>query len=70
MSSDERKLCLLASLLLPLRLAKVHDPKEKPLAQQIVREGLKWKAKDGEVVAALHADAPRLLSVHRALSVS
>ena len=37
--------------------------------QAIVREGIKWRTKDGEHVAALHTAAPELLRIAQALQV-
>lgn len=37
--------------------------------QAIVREGIKWRTKDGEHVAGLHSAAPELLRIALALQV-
>lgn len=67
--SDEWRQLLLAALLLPLRNIQVTTAKGKPqsMASHIVRDSLKWKSKDSDAVDALHAVAPRLLEVYRAL---
>jgi hypothetical protein len=65
------RLCLLAALLLPLAGCSCQGGKKKQAAASahIVLESIKWKRKDAEAVAALHAAAPGLLRVHRALQV-
>jgi len=69
LEADARRQILLAALLLPLRAAEVVSAKGKTqtMSSHIVRDSLKWKAKDAEIVDVLHAVAPRLLTVHRDL---
>jgi hypothetical protein len=72
LSEEARRLARLAALLLPLRLASApgQGRRPAPLPSRIMREALKWRAKDGEAVAALQAAAPVLLAVHEQLRVS
>lgn len=67
--AEEKRLTLLAALLLPLSACTVKTAKGKdaPLTAHIILESIKWKRRDAEDVAALHAAAPGLLQVHHAL---
>lgn len=69
-SLEERRLLLLAALLLPLRRCSVEGPKRKPqtMAAHVIRDSLKWKSKDVEWVDTMHNVAPQLLEVHRRLA--
>lgn len=62
---------LLGALLLPLRAASVRlkGSKITPLASHIVRESIKWTNRDADGVAALHAEAPRVLHVSQRMQV-
>eukprot|EP00887_Chlorella_sp_A99_P006656 scaffold3.g6656.t1 len=62
---DARRQLLLAALLLPLRALSVRGHKGRPMSvpAHVVREALKWPAKDADAVDALHAAAPRLLAI-------
>jgi len=52
---EERRMCLLAGLLLPLRTVQVKAKKKLiPISSHIVREELKMRTKDAELVVALH----------------
>lgn len=71
LSADDKKLCLLAALLLPLRQCAIPGAKPKDstsLPSYIVRESLKWKGKDAELVGTFHAQAPALLAVCKRLT--
>ncbi|EIE21369.1 hypothetical protein COCSUDRAFT_56588 [Coccomyxa subellipsoidea C-169] len=63
MAVDERRLALLAAMLLPLRACETTRDGSKPtmLTHHIVLESIKWKRKDAEAVSALHAAAAELL---------
>ena len=69
-SMEGRRILLLAALLLPLRRCTVEGPKRKPqtMAAHVIRDSLKWKSKDVELVDTLHSVAPQLLEVHRRLA--
>jgi tRNA nucleotidyltransferase/poly(A) polymerase len=71
-SLEDRRLLLLAALLLPLRRCTVLGAKGKTqsMAAHVIRDSLKWKAKDVELVETMHGVAPRLLDVHRQLGSS
>ena len=71
LSVEDRRLVLLASLLLPLRRCSVAGAKGRPqsMAAHVIRDSLKWRTKDVEVVETMHRVAPRLLDVHRQLCV-
>ncbi|EFN53192.1 hypothetical protein CHLNCDRAFT_137012 [Chlorella variabilis] len=66
---DARRRCLLAAVLLPVADLQVPAAKGKATsaAAHVVREALKWKAKDAEAVDALHAAAPQLAAIYRQL---
>ncbi len=69
MAVDERRLALLAAMLLPLRACEITRDGSKPtmLTHHIVLESIKWKRKDAEAVSALHAAAAELLHVSQLL---
>lgn len=66
---EELRLTLLAAALMPLRGMALRTAKGKDisLASHVMRESLKYRAKDADAVDALHASAPRLAAVHRQL---
>lgn len=66
---EDRRLALLSALLLPLRETKFTNAKGKSqsMSYHIVRDSLKWRAKDSEIVDSLHSVAPRLLEVYAQL---
>ncbi|KAI7837316.1 hypothetical protein COHA_008831 [Chlorella ohadii] len=66
---DARRRCMMAAVLLPIADLQVPVTKGKPMsaAYHVVRESLKWKAKDAEAVDALHTTAPELVAVYRQL---
>eukprot|EP00850_Spirogloea_muscicola_P006348 SM000030S11357 [mRNA] locus=s30:373790:378856:+ [translate_table: standard] len=66
---DERMQCLLAGLFLPLRHIQTADKKGKmiPVSVTSIREALKAKTKDADVVSALHSGAEELQSVSQLL---
>jgi tRNA nucleotidyltransferase/poly(A) polymerase len=68
-SLEDRRLVLLAALLLPLRRCTVLGAKGRmqSMAAHVIRDSLKWKAKDVELIDTMHIVAPRLLDVHRQL---
>ncbi|KAK9810386.1 hypothetical protein WJX72_009795 [[Myrmecia] bisecta] len=74
LSKEERRLALLAALLLPLRKCETSAPKGKnkkvPLAEFIVRESIKWRGKDADAVKALHEEAGHLLNVYASLQAA
>lgn len=65
-SEEGRRLALLAALLLPLRAAEVEGGKLS-LPAHIILNAIKWKRKDAEAVATLHAAAPELLLISATL---
>lgn len=67
---EPKRQMMVAALLLPLRSTRIKSAKGKPLSMSshIIRDSLKWKAKDAEAVDALHAVAPRLAQVYHRLS--
>jgi hypothetical protein len=69
LSTEDRKMLYLAALLLPLKDLPGAPVKGKHVAltASIIRDSLKWRVKDVEVVAVLHADAQQLLEVSRKL---
>ncbi len=69
MAPEERRVALLSALLLPLRAAEISkDGKQPtPLTSYVVLDAIKWKRKDAEAVAALHAAAPELLRISQTL---
>jgi hypothetical protein len=69
-AGEERRLALLAALLLPLRAAEAPGKKKgarAPATAHVVREALKWRARDADAVAEAHAAAPELLRLHARL---
>lgn len=66
LSEEERRLFLLAALLLPLRLLayNVKANKQQPASAHIIRESLKWRVKEVEGVAALHTQAVDMARVY------
>ena len=69
-SAAERRLGLLAALLLPFRAATIAEKKaSRPVTSHLVRDSIKWPGKDAEGVVALHREAPTLLQAHRELQV-
>ena len=69
MAPEERRLALLSALLLPLRAAEISKAGKPPtpLTSYVVLDAIKWKRKDAEAVAALHAAAPELLRISQTL---
>jgi hypothetical protein len=64
LSEEDRRLFLLAALLLPLRqLSYRFKNKQQPASSHIIREALKWRVKEVEGVAALHVHALDLAQV-------
>jgi hypothetical protein len=53
--------------LLPLPLSLTSPLLLCSAAAHVVRESLKWRAKDGEAVDALHEAAPQLVAIYRQL---
>uniref|UniRef100_A0A383VU74 tRNA nucleotidyltransferase/poly(A) polymerase RNA and SrmB- binding domain-containing protein n=1 Tax=Tetradesmus obliquus TaxID=3088 RepID=A0A383VU74_TETOB len=64
LSEEDRRLFLLAALLLPLRrLSYSLKNRQQAASSHIIRESLKWRVKEVEGVAALHAHAVDLTQV-------
>jgi len=72
LSLEDRRLLLLAALLLPLRRCTVLGAKGRvqSMAAHVIRDSLKWKTKDVELIDTMHTVAPRLLDVHRQLGTN
>eukprot|EP00193_Tetraselmis_chui_P001735 CAMPEP_0177751190 /NCGR_PEP_ID=MMETSP0491_2-20121128/238_1 /TAXON_ID=63592 /ORGANISM="Tetraselmis chuii, Strain PLY429" /LENGTH=476 /DNA_ID=CAMNT_0019266279 /DNA_START=316 /DNA_END=1742 /DNA_ORIENTATION=+ len=76
LDGEAKRLCLLAALLLPLREIDVTQSggkaakQAKTMAAYLIRESLKRRVKDGDVVDALHKDAVTFLEVWRELKGS
>jgi hypothetical protein len=69
LSVEERRLLLLSALLLPLRkLQHKFKNKQAPATGFIIRESIKWRTKDVDGVALLHAQVGELAAVHRELA--
>lgn len=66
---DVRRQTILGALLLPLRYARVPTTKNKmqSMSSHIIRDSLKWKSKDAEVIDLLHTVAPKLVSSYKCL---
>ncbi|PSC76867.1 CCA tRNA nucleotidyltransferase 2 [Micractinium conductrix] len=66
---EAQRRCMLAAVLLPLAGLTVPAAKGKPVsaAAHVVRDSLKWKAKDADAVDVLHSAAPELIAVYQAL---
>ncbi|WJX20492.1 CCA tRNA nucleotidyltransferase [Trifolium repens] len=64
-TAEQRRLTLYAALFLPLRNTTYSEKKAKkiPVANRIIRESIKRKAKDAEVVLDLHRSSYKLLSL-------
>lgn len=57
LEQEERRFFLLAALLLPLRqVSAPTGPKGKaqPVSQHVIREAIKWRAKDADTTQLLH----------------
>ncbi|GMH37929.1 hypothetical protein BSKO_05813 [Bryopsis sp. KO-2023] len=64
LSDVERRLFVLATLLLPFRMETYKQKKKKlPVTNHIIRESLKWKVKDCENVEKLHKTVPKILNI-------
>eukprot|EP00249_Psilotum_nudum_P021937 c28308_g1_i1 orf=785-2548(-) len=59
LTGEQRRICLMGALLLPLIAFQYHDHKKKliPVSTFIIRESLKMKANDADRVVALHKSA-------------
>jgi hypothetical protein len=69
LSVEERRLLLLSALLLPLRkLQYKFKNKQAPATGFIIRDSIKWRTKDVDGVALLHAQVAELAAVHRELA--
>jgi len=67
--SDVKRQTILGALLLPLRCALVPNSKNKlqTMSSHIVRDSLKWKAKDADGIDVLHSVGADLLHVYQSL---
>ena len=67
LSTEERRLALMAALLLPLRAAIVplKAKKTQPLPSHILLKSIKWKTSDADGVEVLHREAAVLLHALR-----
>lgn len=72
LSVEERRMLLLAALLLPLRRLTYpgKGTKQAPASAYVIRESLKWRGKDVDVVGLLHTHAAELAAVHAQLQDS
>lgn len=69
LSVEERRLLLLAALLLPLRkLTYKVKNKQAAASSYIIRESIKWRTKDVDQTALLHVLVEELAAVHRELA--
>jgi len=61
---SERRQCLLAALLLPIRGIQISNAKGKPqpLYNHIIKDSLKWRSKDADAVDVLLSNVPSLLA--------
>jgi hypothetical protein len=68
LSVEERRLLLLAALLLPLRkLTYKVKNKQAAASSYIIRESIKWRTKDVDSTALLHVQVEELAAVLREL---
>lgn len=69
LSPEDKRLLLLAALLLPLRSLNysVKANKQQPATSYIIRESLKWRTKEVDSVALLHAQVANLAEVDKAM---
>lgn len=67
-SPDTRRQTILAALLLPLRYTRVplnnNNTKTQSMSAHIVRDSLKWKSKDADMIDLMHAVAPELVNAY------
>lgn len=72
LSLEERRLLLVAALLLPLRQLSypAKGNKQAPASSYVIRDSIKWRNKDVEGVALLHAQVAELASVHKELAAA
>eukprot|EP00775_Hariotina_reticulata_P002881 gene2881-3172_t len=72
LSQEDRRLVLLAALLLPLRdlTYSVKGNKLQPATSYIIRESLKWRVKEVDGVVALHSHATQLVAVLRDINAT
>jgi len=69
LTGEERRLCLLAGLLMPLQQVHVKSKKKVvPVAGHIVREELKMRTRDAELVVELHNAAMEFAGIASELS--
>lgn len=75
LSTEERRLLLLAGCLFPLRLATIPKAGKGgkgasiPVSAYIIRESLKWRVKEVDGTALLHEVAPELAGLHNRLAL-
>jgi len=68
-SADVRRQTILAALLLPLRHTRVplNTSKTQSMSAHIIRDSLKWKSKDADMIDLLHSVAPDLVDAYTCL---
>lgn len=72
LTPEDKRLLLLAALLLPLRVLSypVKANKQQPASAHIIRESLKWRTKEVEGVALLHAQVTNLAEAYSAINAA
>ena len=70
-SKEERRLTLMAAMLLPLRAAKapLKGSKTQPLTSHLLLHGIKWRTSDADCVEVAHREAGTLLDAFHQLQV-
>lgn len=65
-SADLRRQTILGALLLPLRYTRVplNKNKTQSMSSHIVRDSLKWKSKDADMIDLMHTVAPDLVDAY------
>eukprot|EP00889_Picochlorum_renovo_P008184 jgi/Picre1/35214/NNA_002676.t1 len=68
-SKDVKRQTILAALLLPLRCARVplNKSRTQSMPAHIIKDSLKWKTKDAEMIDLLHSTAPEFVSAYAAM---
>ena len=70
-SKEERRLALMAALLLPLRAATapLKGAKTQPLTSHLLLHGIKWRTSDADCIDVVHREAGVLLEAFHQLQV-